>query len=175
MSDAFYGEIRMFGGSYAPVNWAFCNGQSLPISQNEALYSLIGTTYGGDSVKWFSLPDLKCRVPVHIGSGPGMTTDRILGIAGGVQKVSLTVDQMPQHNHTPTGASSQAQYTELQDHILAKVEPDASLYVNTANTAQALINGTVTNTGGNTPHNNLMPSLCVSFIICLKGAYPQRH
>lgn len=175
MSDAFCGEIRMFAGNYAPVKWSFCSGQSIPITQNEALYSLIGTTYGGDGVRFFSLPNLVCRVPVHVGAGPDMQIERVLGLPGGSAQVSLTVDQIPSHNHTPDGSKAPAQYTELQDHILAKVEPDASLYVSTANTTQALINGTVTSTGSNTPHNNLMPSLCVSFIICLKGAYPQQR
>src|SRR5919198_2564140 len=109
MSDPYVGEIRMFGGSFAPVGWAFCNGQLLPISENETLFNLIGTTYGGDGQETFALPDLQGRVPVHQGQGPGIVTNYVIGQAMGVESVTLTTQQIPLHNHAffaSTGAGT---------------------------------------------------------------------
>jgi microcystin-dependent protein len=176
MSEPFVGEIRMFAGNFAPRGWAFCDGQLLAVSQNDALFSLLGTIYGGDGRTTFGLPDLRGRIPLHQGEGPGLSMRR-LGSKGGAEKETLTVNQMPSHSHTAMGSNNLATAITLNGNVLSKVEADASLYGQSQSAAdrQALINGVVANTGGSQPHTNLMPTLCIHFIIALVGIYPSRH
>lgn len=179
MSDYFLGEIRMFGGNFAIQNWAFCNGQLMNIAQNTALFSLLGTTYGGNGIQTFALPDLRGRIPVGQGSGPGLTT-RTLGESSGTEQVTLSQIQMPMHNHTFSVTADNA--------TLASVAPNALPATPTvANAKLYTIQGTVPNipvslaptvvgmSGGNQPHDNIMPSLCLTFIIALTGIFPSRN
>lgn len=171
MSDAYLGEIRMFAGSYAPAGWALCNGQQMMITENQALFSLVGTIYGGDGRYTFNLPDLRNRLPMGEGSGPGLTPRR-LGSKFGAAQVALTTNQLPQHTHSVMGVNSEAD----------KNNPDAislaanvtSLYSNSQPGNTTLDANTLADTGGNGMHNNMMPSSTTSYIICVVGAYPSR-
>ena len=164
MSDPFIGEIRMFGGNFAPLGWAFCNGAVMAIAQNEALFSLIGTTYGGDGQTTFNLPDLRGRLPVHQGSG------FVIGQAAGTETVTLTVNQMPQHTHAVTGRAtatagspSGAVYGGNTTTTIYTATPSAQM-----NAAMVGIGG------GSQPHDNMMPYGVVSFIIAIEGIYPSQ-
>jgi microcystin-dependent protein len=171
MSSPFVGEIRMFGGSFAPAGWAFCDGQTLPISENDVLFNLIGTTYGGDGQQTFNLPDLRGRLPMHMGTGSGLSP-RTIGEMGGVESVTLTTQQIPNHNHAPLAVSGSGNQSTPQNGVWAGAA--TSLYSSSApNLAMnnALINGA----GGNQPHENLMPYLTISFIISLFGIYPTQN
>jgi microcystin-dependent protein len=170
MSSPYVGEIRMFGSTFAPVGWALCQGQLIPISQNDTLFNLIGTTYGGDGQNTFALPDLAGRAPVHQGQGPGISQQYIIGEQGGVEQVTLTTNQMPSHNHavvvsqdfgTQTGPGNQVYGQNTQ--ILLYVQDTASKFFNPT---------TLQPQGGNQPHENMQPFLVVSFIISLYGIYP---
>jgi microcystin-dependent protein len=167
MSDQFTGEIRMFGGNFAINGWAFCNGAAIAISQNPALYQLLGTTYGGDGVNTFQLPDLQCRVPVHQGQGPGLQ-NYVLGQKGGQETVTLTVSQLPSHGHTAVGSSAAAgpggpAGNTWANNTLKSFAPSGSASMN---------NASIGMTGGNQPHDNMLPFLPVSFIIALYGVFP---
>ena len=171
MSDPFIAEIVMFGGNFAPRQWAFCDGQLLSIASNSALFSLLGTTYGGDGRVSFALPDMRGRVSIHPGTGPGLSTYR-LGQRGGTQEVTLNTNQIPSHSHN------------LQNNA---VDDDA----NTSNVAgNALASGAFYSTdtpdaitqppataaaGGSQPHTNIQPYLCVNYIIALTGVFPSRN
>lgn len=173
MSNPFVGEIRMFGGNFAPAGWMFCAGQSLPISENETLFNLIGTTYGGDGQSTFNLPDLQGRVPVHAG---GPNTYQI-GETGGVESVTLTTQQIPIHNHTPnvlTGAGGGAS-TPTNQTILADCQTtNTNTYIPfaAANAQVQMNNNSITIVGGSQPHDNIQETLAVSYIISLFGIYP---
>jgi microcystin-dependent protein len=175
MADPFIGEIRMFGGNFAPTGWALCNGQLLPISQNTALFSILGTTFGGNGQTTFGLPDLRGRVPMNFGQGPGLTP-RNLGENGGSETVTLLVTQMPAHTHQANASSANATAPSPQGGVWAQ-ELDSqggtgTGYTGTPNTTmspQAI--GTA---GGGQPHQNLQPYLCVNFIIALNGIFPSR-
>ncbi|MTI51563.1 MAG: phage tail protein [Alcanivorax sp.] len=171
MSEPFVGEIRMFAGNFAPRGWAFCDGQLLAVSQNDALFSLLGTLYGGDGVSTFGLPDLRGRVPVHAGQGPGLSS-RPLGASFGVERVTLSGDQIPGHEHRPSGTDAAASSRFPAGNVWAEA-PNAVYRQDTPD--QAMAAGLVTETGGNQPHNNMMPFLGVHFIIALFGIYPSRH
>lgn len=172
MSEPFVGEIRMFAGNFAPRGWAFCDGQLLAVSQNDALFSLLGTIYGGDGRTTFGLPDLRGRIPIHAGQGPGLSNRR-LGSKGGAEKVTLTVNQFPSHTHGPLRASSQTAVDALPGGKVT-AQTDTPLYVD--DTPVAGFNAaSVTNVGGSQSHTNMMPFLCVNFIIALFGIYPSRH
>lgn len=171
MSEPFVGEIRMFAGNFAPRGWAYCDGQLLAVSQNDALFSLLGTIYGGDGRTTFGLPDLRGRVPIHAGSGPGLSPRR-LGAKAGAEKVTLTVNQLPSHSHTWRASTSVAQNRSPTGNGLAS--PTGDLY-GPATLATNLGNSSITNTGGSRSHTNLMPFLCINFIIALFGIYPSRH
>lgn len=171
MAEPFIGEIRMFGGNFAPRGYAFCNGQLLAISQYDALFALIGTTYGGDGTSTFALPDLRGRVPIHQGSGPGLTP-RTIGQSFGAESVSLTAGQMAVHNHLqqastnavsagsgPTAAPGTATLTAFYG---------SGSPVNMAATA-------VDTAGSGQPHNNVAPFQAISFIIALEGVFPARN
>lgn len=175
MADPFVGEIRMFAGNFAPRGWAFCDGQLLAVSQNDALFSLFGTIYGGDGRTTFGLPDLRGRIPVHQGTGPGLSP-RPLGQKTGTEKVTLTLNQFPSHSHMVQASNNAATSTTLNGRVLARgVEPNDTFYVAPGGTQNPLINGMVANTGGSRSHTNMMPSLAVNFIVALVGVYPSRH
>jgi len=164
MGQPFIGEIRMFAGNFAPAGWMFCEGQLLPIAENETLFILIGTTYGGDGESTFALPDLRGRLPIHQGNG------FILAETGGVETVTLTTQQIPVHSHAMTAF----------DKVGSEVSPGGNRpaqsfnvvpYINDASTG-AFNPAAVLPAGGNQPHENFQPYLCVSFIISLFGIFP---
>lgn len=171
MADPFVGEIRMFAGTFAPRDWAFCDGQLLAISQNDALFSLLGTYYGGDGRTTFGLPDLRGRLPVHQGSGPGLSP-RNMGTRSGAESVTLTADELPGHLHLMQASTATASSPNPAGQVTA-VDQGANLYSTTAPT-EHLAAGAVSQTGGSQPHDNLMPYSCVHFIIALNGIYPSR-
>jgi microcystin-dependent protein len=170
MSEPFLGEIRMFAGTFAPLGWEFCNGQLLPISPNTALFSLLGTTYGGDGQSTFALPDLRGRVPLHQGQGPGLT-GRQIGESAGTEQVTLTKAQMPQHRH-PTAATGAATLGDGGGHLVGATA--TNVYVDT-DPALSMSPDTLAPRGGGQPHSNLMPFQCVSFIIAMEGIYPSQN
>lgn len=169
MSDPYVGEIRMFGGNFAPAGWAFCDGQILPISENETLFQLIGTTYGGDGESTFALPNLQSRVPIHMGQGGGLS-NRIIGEAGGAESVTLTTQQIPIHGHAAIGAAVTADQTSLSGALPAN-SVTLTPYLNTAPDAPFGA-GAIGPSGGSQPHTNLQPYLCINFIISLFGLFP---
>lgn len=172
MSEPFVGEIRMFAGNFAPRGWAFCDGQLLAVSQNDALFSLLGTIYGGDGRTTFGLPDLRGRIPIHAGTGPGLSPRR-LGAKSGEEKVTLTVNQMPSHGHPFTVSQDIADQASPNGNMPGN-SPSIDLY--REESANADINlESMTNTGGSRSHTNLMPFLCIHFIIALFGIYPSRQ
>ena len=169
MSNPFIGEIRMFGGNYAPYGWAFCDGSLIQISDNPTLYNLIGTTYGGDGVQTFGLPNLLGRMPIHAGQGQGLQT-YILGQVGGLEQVNLLTNQIPSHTHVLSGSTDSANANTPAGNVLAGA---AGTYISKSAGA-AMAAASVGPTGGSTPHDNMMPFLCVSFIIALYGIYPSQ-
>jgi len=174
MSEPFVGEIRMFAGNFAPRGWAFCDGQLLAVSQNDALFSLLGTIYGGDGRTTFGLPDMRGRIPIHAGAGPGLS-DRRLGAKGGDENVTLTTNQLPSHTHEPVkGFSDVADASEPVGNMPAQ-STSVRLFSTAAGTAADFNNAAVSNVGGSQSHTNLMPFLCINFIISLFGIYPSRH
>ena len=182
--DPFLAEIIMFGGNFAPRGWALCNGQLLSIAQNQALFSLLGTTYGGDGRTTFGLPDLRGRVPMHPGNGPGLT-DRRLGQKGGTETNTLNVLQLPAHNHTATGKVRTGGDDSLADtsagNLLASEARGGGDALNIYNNGAAIgsmadngVEVTIGNTGGSQPVNNIQPFNTVNFIICTQGVFPSR-
>lgn len=171
MSEPFVGEIRLFAGNFAPRDWAFCDGQLLAVSQNDALFSLLGTTYGGDGSTTFGLPDLRGRIPVHAGQGPGLQ-DRRLGDSFGLERVTLMSNQIPYHEHRPAGTRAAASSRFPEGNVWAGA-PNA--VYRRATPDQAMADGLVEEAGGNQPHDNMMPFLGVNFIIALFGIYPSRN
>jgi microcystin-dependent protein len=173
MADPFLGEVRMFAGNFAPVGWAFCNGQLLPIAENDALFFLLGTTYGGDGQVTFALPDLRGRTPIHQGSASGLTP-RTLGELTGTETVTLTAAQIPSHFHpvhavsgvgtqaAPGGASWAAASTGEKQY--SQASPNTSMAANCTSIA-----------GGGQPHDNMAPFQAVSFIIALQGIFPSQN
>jgi microcystin-dependent protein len=182
MTSPYLGQISMFGGNFAPSGWAFCNGQLLSISQYTALYSLIGTYYGGDGQSTFALPNLISRLPIHVGQGIGLSYYS-LGQVGGVTDVTLTMATMPGHNHPLNATTAQATTGTIGTTVLPG-KPFSStenllFYAaqgqgQPALTPVAMAAGACGFNGSNLPHNNMMPSLCITFIIALTGAYPSR-
>ncbi len=196
--DPFLAEIVMFGGNFAPRGWAFCEGQTLPIAQNEALFSLLGTVYGGDGRTTFMLPDLRGRSPIQQGSGPGLPSYR-LGQSGGAASVTLSVLEIPSHTHAATTSTTVQTAVEVKavneaantsrsidGGTLAKTASDQSIYSTNA-PATALNAGTavgtstatsttqVQNTGGSQAHTNMSTFLAINFIIALEGTFPSRN
>jgi microcystin-dependent protein len=169
MSDPYLGEIRLFGGSFAPVGWAFCDGQVLDIAANDTLFALLGTTYGGDGQTTFGLPDLRGRVPVHAGQGPGLT-DRQLGVPGGSETVTLSTAQLPAHTHRAHASTGPGTSTSPASSVWAN-SPNGP-YVATPATTVPMHTGAVAAMGGNQPHDNMLPFTGVSFIIAMVGIYP---
>lgn len=172
MSEPFIAEIRIFGGNFAPRGWAFCNGQLLPISQNTALFSLIGTTYGGDGRNTTALPNLQGRAPMHPGRGPGLTA-RQLGQRGGVTSVTLSEAQMPSHTHNFMASPNEADAYTPVNHVMAATEPQYGYYAD-ANNLSSLKSDALSNTGGSQAHTNMQPYLALNYIIALVGLYPSR-
>lgn len=173
MGQPFVGEIRMFGGNFAPSGWSFCSGQLLPISENETLFNLIGTTYGGDGQSTFQLPDLRGRVPVHMGTGSGQ--NYLLGETGGNEGVTLNVNQIPIHNHVLAASNINQQLSPNNGMPAAAVSSEPGVQIYSAGPATVTLNNaSIAQTGGNQPHNNLQPFLCVSFIISLFGIFPSQ-
>ncbi|WP_342114723.1 phage tail protein [Pseudoduganella sp. OTU4001] len=170
MSDAYIGELRIFTGNFAPKGWAMCNGQLLAISQNQALFAILGTTYGGDGKTTFGLPNMKQRFPMDAGSGPGLTP-RALGEAAGSAAVTLAQAQMPSHTHTLRGASTDASVVSANGALLAAPSSPTPPY-HEATALAAMPAGSLGNTGGSQPHNNLQPYLVLNFIIALQGIFP---
>lgn len=172
MSDQFVGEIRIFPGNFAPSGWAQCNGQQLPISQNTALYSLLGPTYGGDGKTTFALPNLQGCAPMQQGQGPGLS-DYPLGQTGGTATVTLLTSEIPAHSHQlmHSGGSANAS-TPATDRGLARTGL-AQIYTPGNSSAPAFQQGLAAS-GGSNPHNNMQPYLVLNFCIALQGIYPQR-
>ncbi len=171
MSEPFIAEVRIFAGNFAPRGWAFCDGQLLAVSQNDALFSLLGTIYGGDGRTTFGLPDLRGRVPIHAGSGPGLSPRR-LGAKAGAENVTLTVNQLPSHTHQLRGDNDNANANSPAGNTLANAM--VNLYIdNDADTNMAT--SAITNVGGSRSHTNLQPFLCINYIIALFGIYPSRQ
>ncbi len=169
MSEPFVGEIGVFAGNFAPRGWAFCNGQLLPVAQNTALFSLLGTMYGGDGRTTFGLPNLQGRLPMHPGNGPGLTTRRI-GEVGGVGQTTLSETQLPTHTHSTPACRDFGNEKEPGGHVPAKADDGERNYSSTPN-ANLKPTG---DTGGGQPHDNMQPYQCVSYIIALVGTYPSR-
>ena len=175
MSDYFLGEIRLFAGNYAPINFVPCDGRLLNVADNQALFSLLGVTWGGDGQNTFAVPDLRGRLPVGQGTNPKLTA-RTLGQRGGSETVALELPNLPAHTHPWNTQASQASSTSPTGTLLAQLaSPDVG-YVTTANkVSEFTFSSTmVDNTGSNQPHNNLMPSFALSYIICTLGLYPTR-
>lgn len=173
MSDPYIGEIRMFAGDFAPAGWALCNGQLMPISENDALFSLIGTTYGGDGQETFGIPKLQGRIPLHAGQGPGISQSYQLGEAAGVESVTLTSQQIPVHSHNFNASTSGGASANAATRVLAS-SPSLSPYVEGEPPVSALAANTLSQIGGSQPHENMMPFLAVSFIISLFGIFPNQ-
>ena len=175
MSEPFLGEIRAFAGDFAPNGWALCNGQVLPIVQNTALFSLLGTTYGGNGQTTFALPDLQERIPMHWGNGTALSP-RTWGETGGVAAVALLPTEMPAHTHPVQAAAAGGDATSPAGAVFAEAlngRVGERLYASTPNTTMAPT--AVTSSGGAQPHNNLPPYLVVTYIIALQGIFPSRQ
>lgn len=170
MSEPFVGEIRMFAGNFAPRGWAFCDGQLLAVSQNDALFSLLGTVYGGDGRTTFGLPDLRGRLPIHAGHGPGLS-ERRLGAKGGTEAVTLIVNQLPSHTHTVMGANAGT----AQSSPVVNLPGSGRVQMYGPLDREGAFGPAISTIGGSRSHTNLMPFLCVNFIIALFGIYPSRH
>lgn len=172
MGEPYIGEIRMFGGSFAPAGWAFCNGALMPISENDALFTLIGTTYGGDGQETFALPNLQSRIPIHAGQGPGISQSYQLGEAAGVEQVTLTMQQIPTHNHPFFASTAASNSLTPTDQVLGQ-STQRAIYFEATTTTNLAGNALVAQ-GGSQPHDNMMPFLCINFIISLFGVFPQQ-
>jgi microcystin-dependent protein len=164
MAQPYVGEIRMFAGNFAPAGWMFCEGQLLPISENETLFNLIGTTYGGDGQSTFALPDLRGRIPLHQGNS------FILAETGGSEEITLPVSQIPAHSHQLLGTSNPGQESQPDGKVLARNTGIDSYLQDSGQTA--LNPSSITSTGGSQPHTNFQPYLCIDFIISLFGIFP---
>ena len=174
MSEPYVGEIRMFAGNFAPRGWSFCDGQLLSVSQNDALFSLLGTIYGGDGRTTLGLPDLRGRIPIHAGSGPGLSTRR-LGAKAGAEKVTLVLNELPSHTHPFQAANVPA---TTRDPVgtpgRAPAIASGDIYIDEED-EQNLNASAVSSIGGSQSHTNMMPYICINFIIALVGIYPSRQ
>lgn len=179
MTEGFVGEIRLFAGNFNPQNWALCNGQNMSIAQNDVLFSLIGTTYGGDGIQTFKLPDFRGRVPVGQGQGQGLT-QRTIGEASGTETCTVLSSQMPSHTHPVAASAANATSTAPGPLMLyGAMQPAGAisgLYTNaTAGGAVVQLDTrAISNAGSSQPHDNMMVTTCISFIMALEGIYPQR-
>jgi len=171
-SEPFVGQIMIFAGNFAPRGWAFCDGQLLAVSQNDALFSLLGTIYGGNGRTTFGLPDLRGRIPIHAGSGPGLTP-RQLGSKGGAERVTLPVNQIPSHTHDLMADSGQGDTSSPGNNVLAydRRERQYSSLAPDVNMAESAVE----NTGGSQAHENMPPYQALHYCIALFGVYPSRN
>lgn len=182
MSEPFIGQISMFGGNFAPRGWAFCNGQLLPVAQNNALFSLLGTIYGGDGRTTFGLPDLRSRLPIDWGHGPGLS-NYIIGQKSGSDSVTLNGTELPSHVHTLEATQELATSPSIAGTLIpAQATGDSAplFYVAPRQSVappvrHPMATAACGKTGGNQSHTNLMPSLCITFIIALQGLFPSRN
>ena len=179
MSDPYIGEIRLFAGNFAPANWAFCAGQTMSIADNETLFNLIGTTYGGDGQTTYNLPDLRGRLALHVGTGNGLST-RVIGESGGTSTVTLTTNNLPIHTHTLLATSAAATtLTPSASVTFAATPTDFLAYTNpqpgdTLAEADFALNS-IANAGSGQPHDNMMPYLGLNYIISLFGIFPSQN
>jgi microcystin-dependent protein len=171
MTQPYIGEIRMFGGNFAPYGWAFCNGALQSISQNDTLFNLIGTTYGGDGQQTFALPDLQGRIPIHQGQGNGLSNYG-LGQKAGVETVTLTAVQLPLHNHNALGGAGNS--TPSPGNASWGNSPSNRVFGPGASANGSMNAGSIALNSGGQPHDNLMPFLVISFIVALTGIYPSQ-
>lgn len=169
MADPFVAEVRIFGFNFPPTGWAFCNGQLLPISQNTALFSLLGTTYGGDGKSTFALPDLQGAAAMHPGQGPGLSL-RDLGETGGSDTISLVTAEIPAHSHGLQAFPS----AEVANPTATRGWGNAPMYQAPSGNFGAMAAETIAPAGGGLPHNNLQPYLTLNFCIALQGVFPSR-
>lgn len=169
MSTPFIAEIRMFAGNFAPAGWAICDGSLVPISENDAMFNLIGTIYGGDGQDTFALPDLRGRIPIHAGQGPGLS-NYVIGQAAGTETVTLTVSQTPSHSHPYTATLNPAAATSPNNAVFARAAGD--IYTSDVSSMSPLAPQSVGSAGGSQPHENTMPYLVINFIISLYGIFP---
>ncbi len=185
MDDGYLGEIRIFAGNFAPRGWAICAGQELPISDNDALFSILGTIYGGDGRSTFGLPDFRGRIPIGVGYGPGLS-DRQLGQKGGAETSFLGLDNLPAHTHAvkasgtegnaqgPTAAIMALSYGQMQQGGSTYTGQNLNFTKDTSNIVK-MSSKTVGNEGGSTQHYNMQPFLGINYVICLQGRYPSRN
>lgn len=174
MADPFVAEIRIFPFNFAPRGWAFCDGQLLPLSQNTALFSLLGTTYGGNGKSNFALPDLQGRAPMQPGQGPGLSLHD-LGESGGSETVALLESEIPSHAHTMRASNDAANSNQPAGALVARPFGRGNNIFNTANASLvAMSDQALARVGGDAPHNNMMPYLTLSFCIALQGVFPPR-
>lgn len=172
MSEPFLGQVMMVGFNFAPRKWAFCDGQILPINQNQSLYSLIGTTYGGDGRTSFALPDMRSRTPFHRGDA------FVLGSKTGIESVTLTAAEMPNHTHQAIAEDTLATTTDANNAYLAELEDSGPRDLYASPTGSGLVNfrsGSISNTGGGQAHENMQPYITLSFVIALQGLFPSRN
>lgn len=174
MSEPFLGQIMSVGFNFAPRGWAMCDGQLLPISQNDALFALIGTTYGGDGQTTFALPDLRSRIAIHQGQGPGLS-NYALGQAAGVETVTLTSNQMPAHNHLAQATAVTADKATPANNIWAAEASTTTFVYGTGTPDSQMSPSSLSPAGGNQPHDNLMPYLVMTYVIALEGIFPSRN
>ena len=168
MAQPYVGEIRMFAGNFAPAGWMFCEGQLLPISENETLFQLIGTTYGGDGESTFALPDLRGRLPIHQGNG------FVQAETGGAEEITLTVQQIAAHTHAALGSTNTGTGTTPQNNVLSALPAATNSAYGTDAPLTNLDPSSVSPVGGSQPHTNFQPYLCVDFIISLFGIFPSQ-
>jgi len=174
MGQPYVGEIRMFAGNFAPNGWMFCEGATLPISENDVLFQLIGTTYGGDGEETFNLPNLASRVPIHMGTGPDGTTYQI-GEMAGTEQETLSVQQIPNHNPPAIATNSQGTSQSPVGNVLATpttAQPNVLMYG--SDSVAQMNNQSISPVGGSQPHENTQPFLCINFIISLFGIFPSQ-
>lgn len=171
MAQPYVGELRIFAGNFAPAGWMFCEGQLLPISENETLFQLIGTTYGGDGQSTFSLPDLRGRLPIHQGTSNGTTYQ--IAETGGAEEVTLSISQIPSHSHPMLGASGNGSQANPKNNVLASSTLVKLYSGEAADTAMAATS--ITSVGGSQPHTNFQPYLCLNYIISLFGIFPSQN
>ena len=172
MSSPYVGEIRMFGGNFAPAGWAMCQGQLMPISQNDTLFTLIGTTYGGDGQETFGIPNLSGRAPMHMGQGPSISQSYQIGEAAGVESVTLTTQQIPTHNHAVLVSQDLGTQTSPAGQVYAQ---NTQVLLYTQDTASKFCNASMFQpVGGSQPHENMQPFLVITFILSLFGIFPHQ-
>ena len=170
MAQPYIGEIRMFGGTFIPAGWTFCDGRLLPISEYETFFNLIGTTYGGDGQETFAVPDLQGRVPVHMGQGPGITQNYVIGELAGVEEVTLNEAQLPRHSHAMLASTGPGGSANPEGNVIGS--PPAVTIFKRETPEKAMAASMVLPVGGSQPHENRMPYLTITYIISLFGLYP---